>query len=134
MSTSTNGACDQWNARPMSLARLVPLALPTLPETVGRGLTPAIFELSKTLPSSYRIVTGGTVEESQKSQASVLAVVSVMLLIMLTVLMFQLQSFQRLVMRTPTISDAPRPPISTRCHLARTPFRHLGPWRNRPDL
>jgi RND family efflux transporter MFP subunit len=30
MSTSTNGACDQWNARPMSLARLVPLALPTL--------------------------------------------------------------------------------------------------------
>jgi hypothetical protein len=64
---------------------------------VGRGLTPAIFELSKTLPSSYRIVTGGTVEESQKSQASVLAVVSVMLLIMLTVLMFQLQSFQRLV-------------------------------------
>lgn len=70
----------------------------SLPETVVRGLTPSIAELSKTLPASYRIVTGGTVEESQKSQASVLAVVPVMLLIMLTVLMFQLQSFQRLVL------------------------------------
>jgi multidrug efflux pump subunit AcrB len=76
----------------------------SLPETVVRGLTPAIFELSKTLPSSYRIVTGGTVEESQKSQASVLAVVPVMLLIMLTVLMFQLQSFQRLAL---VLSAAP---------------------------
>jgi multidrug efflux pump subunit AcrB len=69
-----------------------------LPETVVRGLEPAIAGLSKTLPTGYRIVTGGTVEESQKSQASVLAVVPVMLLIMLTVLMFQLQSFQRLVL------------------------------------
>ena len=41
--------------------------------------------------------TGGTVEESAKSQASVLAVVPVMLFIMLTVLMFQLKSFQRLL-------------------------------------
>jgi multidrug efflux pump subunit AcrB len=36
------------------------------------------------------------VEESQKSQASVIAVVPVMLFIMLTVLMVQLRSFQRL--------------------------------------
>ena len=35
-------------------------------------------------------------EESKKSQASVIAVVPVMLLIMLTVLMVQLRSFQRL--------------------------------------
>jgi multidrug efflux pump subunit AcrB len=70
----------------------------TLPDAVVRGLEPAIAKLAASLPPSYRIVTGGTVEESQKSQASVLAVVPVMLLIMLTVLMFQLQSFQRLVL------------------------------------
>lgn len=68
----------------------------SLPETVVSALAPAIEQLSKSLPPSYRIVTGGTVEESAKSQASVIAVVPVMLLIMLTVLILQLQSFQRL--------------------------------------
>jgi multidrug efflux pump subunit AcrB len=67
-----------------------------IPESVVNSLTPAIAALSKTIPASYRIVVGGTVEESQKSQASVIAVVPVMLLIMFTVLMIQLQSFQRL--------------------------------------
>jgi len=67
-----------------------------LPETVIRGLTPAVEALRKSLPAPYSIVVGGTVEESQKSQASVIAVVPVMLLIMITVLMIQLQSFQRL--------------------------------------
>jgi multidrug efflux pump subunit AcrB len=69
-----------------------------LPETVVDALAPKIQELAKALPRSYHIVTGGTVEESAKSRASVLAVVPVMLLIMLTVLMFQLQSFSRLVL------------------------------------
>ncbi|WP_441230930.1 efflux RND transporter permease subunit [Tardiphaga sp. 215_C5_N2_1] len=67
-----------------------------IPESVVSSLTPAVAALSKTIPASYRIVVGGTVEESQKSQASVIAVVPVMLLIMFTVLMIQLQSFQRL--------------------------------------
>jgi len=53
--------------------------------------------LRKSLPASYRIAVGGTVEESAKSQASVLAVVPLMLFIMITVLMFELQSFQRLL-------------------------------------
>ncbi|MFG1464310.1 efflux RND transporter permease subunit [Xanthobacter sp. DSM 24535] len=69
-----------------------------LPETVVGALSPKIDDLVKTLPRSYHIVTGGTVEESAQSLASVLAVVPVMLLIMLTVLMFQLQSFSRLVL------------------------------------
>jgi multidrug efflux pump subunit AcrB len=69
----------------------------TLPETVVTALAPAIDAMAKTLPRSYRIETGGTVEESQKSQASVLVVVPTMLLIMLTVLMLQLKSFQRLI-------------------------------------
>ncbi len=67
-----------------------------LPETVVSSLSPAVETLIKTLPAAYRIVVGGTVEESKKSQASVIAVVPVMLLIMLTVLMVQLKSFQRL--------------------------------------
>jgi multidrug efflux pump len=52
--------------------------------------------LAKSLQPSYSIAVGGTVEESKKSQASVLAVVPLMLLIMITVLMFQLKSFSRL--------------------------------------
>jgi multidrug efflux pump len=68
----------------------------TLPETVVNGLQPAIDELRKTLPPAYSIAVGGTVEESAKSQASVISVVPVMLLIMLTVLMAQLRSFKSL--------------------------------------
>jgi AcrB/AcrD/AcrF family len=67
-----------------------------LPETVVGALAPAVDALARSLPRPYRIAVGGTVEESRKSQASVIAVVPVMLLIMFTVLMFQLQSFQRL--------------------------------------
>jgi len=70
----------------------------TLPETVVSALTPSIDAFARQLPHPYRIAVGGTVEESKKSQASVMAVVPAMLLIMLTVLMFQLQSFQRLVL------------------------------------
>jgi multidrug efflux pump subunit AcrB len=76
----------------------------TLPETVVSSLSPAIEALTKSLPRSYRIAVGGTVEESRKSQASVIAVVPVMLLIMLTVLMVELKSFQRLLL---VISVAP---------------------------
>ncbi len=67
-----------------------------LPETVIGALAPAVDELIKGLPRPYAVAVGGTVEESRKSQASVIAVVPVMLLIMLTVLMVQLGSFQRL--------------------------------------
>jgi multidrug efflux pump subunit AcrB len=69
-----------------------------LPETVINALSPAVDVLNKNLPEPYNIAVGGTVEESKKSQASVIAVVPLMLLIMITVLMFQLQSFQRLFM------------------------------------
>ncbi|HMO30162.1 efflux RND transporter permease subunit [Enterovirga sp.] len=65
-----------------------------LPETVVNALQPSIDELRKTLPPGYDIAVGGTVEESAESQASVIAVVPVMLLIMFTVLMAQLRSFR----------------------------------------
>ena len=47
--------------------------------------------------AGYRVELGGIAEESAESSASVIAVVPLMIVIMLTVLMFQLQSFQRLV-------------------------------------
>jgi multidrug efflux pump len=67
-----------------------------LPETVVQALTPAIVKLDASLPTPFRIATGGTVEESQISQASVFAVVPFMLFVMITFLMIQLQSFNRL--------------------------------------
>jgi multidrug efflux pump subunit AcrB len=67
-----------------------------LPDSVVSALAPEIAAFSKSLPSGYRVDVGGTVEESAKSQASVVAVVPAMLLIMFTVLIFQLRSFQRL--------------------------------------
>src|SRR5437588_378176 len=56
------------------------------------------------LPDGYHITVGGNVEESAKSQHSVILVVPAMLVIMLTILMFQLQSFQRLFL---VVSVAP---------------------------
>lgn len=69
------------------------IAAGELPETVVAQLAPEIETLAKTLPEGYRIDTGGTVEESAASLASVMAVVPVMILIMLTVLMLQLKRF-----------------------------------------
>jgi multidrug efflux pump subunit AcrB len=64
-----------------------------LPESVVSGLDKEIDVLAATLPPGYRIDVGGTVEESARSQASVFAVVPVMVLLMLLFLMMQLHSF-----------------------------------------
>ena len=69
-----------------------------LPESVVEVLTPKIAEIATGLPAGYSIEPGGTVEESAKSRNSVMAVVPLMLLIMLSVLMFQLRSFPLLIM------------------------------------
>jgi multidrug efflux pump subunit AcrB len=67
-----------------------------LPATVVEKLSAEVDALAKSLPASYGIVAGGTVEESAKSQASVVAMVPIMLVTMLTILMIELRSFQRL--------------------------------------
>jgi multidrug efflux pump subunit AcrB len=67
-----------------------------LPATVVEALGPSIAELNKSLQRPYRISVGGVVEDSAQAQASVVAVVPAMLLIMFTVLMVQLRSFSRL--------------------------------------
>jgi multidrug efflux pump subunit AcrB len=64
--------------------------------TVVQAVAPRIQALNASLPYGYRIDVGGTAEESQKAQVSIAAVVPLMLVLMLTVLMIQLQSFSRL--------------------------------------
>jgi multidrug efflux pump len=66
------------------------------PEAVVAALAPAVAKLDESLPKSYHIAVGGTVEESAQSQASVYAVIPLMLFITITFLMMQLQSFSRL--------------------------------------
>jgi multidrug efflux pump len=69
-----------------------------LPATAVQAVQPRIDKLASTLPSGYRITAGGSVEESGKAKASVLAVVPAMVLVVLTILIFQLQSFQRVIL------------------------------------
>ncbi|MHC2621370.1 multidrug efflux pump subunit AcrB [Bradyrhizobium huanghuaihaiense] len=66
------------------------------PKTVVDQLAPKIAEFAKQLPAGYAIKIGGSVEESAKSQGPIIAVVPLMLFVMATVLMVQLQSFSRL--------------------------------------
>jgi multidrug efflux pump subunit AcrB len=64
--------------------------------TVVKDLSPEIAAFKSQLPAGYDVVVGGTVEESAKAEASIFAVFPLMILIMITILMVQLQSFQRL--------------------------------------
>ncbi len=68
-----------------------------LPDSVVADLTPAVEALNARLPAGYWIEVGGSVEESATSQASVMAVVPLMLLLMIALLMFQLRRFSLLV-------------------------------------
>ncbi|MGC1856074.1 MAG: efflux RND transporter permease subunit, partial [Pseudolabrys sp.] len=64
--------------------------------TVVKDLSSEIAAFKSQLPAGYDVVVGGTVEESAKAEASIFAVFPIMILIMITILMVQLQSFQRL--------------------------------------
>ncbi len=62
--------------------------------TVVDRIEPALADLRAALPPGYAIVTGGLVEESEASQASVFAVVPLMLILVVSILMFQLRNFR----------------------------------------
>ncbi|QCI66899.1 efflux RND transporter permease subunit [Phreatobacter stygius] len=66
------------------------------PDTVVKELDRTIETFRAKLPAGYKVVVGGSVEASAESQAPIAAVVPMMLFIMLTILMIQLQSFHRL--------------------------------------
>ena len=63
--------------------------------TVSQALWPQMQALQAKLPQGYRIQLAGTAEESTKGQGSIFANVPVMLFIIFTLLMLQLQSFSR---------------------------------------
>ncbi len=69
-----------------------------LADSVVQALAPKIAEFSAKLPKDYKIATGGLFEESQVSQASVFAVVPLMIVLMLVAMMVMLVSFRRMAM------------------------------------
>jgi multidrug efflux pump subunit AcrB len=72
--------------------------------TLYQRLAPQIDDIRRDLPPGASIVEGGTVEKSAEANASLLAKVPLMVMLMLIVLMIQLQNFQRLFL---VISVAP---------------------------
>lgn len=70
----------------------------TTPEAVVAAIEDDIAALAAELPAGYKIELGGTAETSAESQAAVFAVVPVMIFIIMTLLMLQLQSFARAAM------------------------------------
>ncbi len=63
--------------------------------TVTARVWPELQKLAAQMPPGYRIDIAGAVEESSKGQGSIAAGVPVMLFIIFTLLMLQLQSFSR---------------------------------------
>jgi len=68
----------------------------TQPATVVQQLAPAMQAFTKTLPADMKLGIGGSVEESAKGEAPIVAIVPVMLLVMAFFIMVQLQSVQKL--------------------------------------
>ncbi|WP_034997233.1 efflux RND transporter permease subunit [Beijerinckia mobilis] len=67
-----------------------------MPQAAVASLEPDIDKLRASLPAGYAIDVGGTVEDSAESLGSVFERVPLMLFLMITFLMIQLQSFSRL--------------------------------------
>jgi multidrug efflux pump subunit AcrB len=67
-----------------------------MPATAVDHLKDDISELKGQLPVHYTIVEGGSVEETAKGQSSVVAVFPIMIILMITVLMIQMQNFSHL--------------------------------------
>ena len=65
------------------------------PATITKDLQPAIDVFAASLPPGYAVAVAGSAESSAESQAPIIAVVPIMLLIMVTLVMVQMQSFRR---------------------------------------
>ncbi len=63
---------------------------------VTNEIWPKLDDIRAQLPQGYRLEVGGAIEESAKANASIAAVFPAVLLLMLTIVMFQLQDFLRL--------------------------------------
>lgn len=65
---------------------------------VTSQITPKLQQIKDYLEPAYRIEPGGAFEESAKGNASIFVLFPVMVMVMLTLLMIQLQSFSRLIL------------------------------------
>jgi multidrug efflux pump len=65
---------------------------------VSAQVEPAMDKLRAKLPLGYRLETGGATEESAKANVSINAGMPIFLVVVFTLLMLQLQSFQRVIM------------------------------------
>jgi multidrug efflux pump len=65
---------------------------------VSQQLNAKLDAIRAKLPVGYRIDTGGAIEDAGKGQQSIAVVAPVMILVMVTALMLQLQSFSRLAL------------------------------------
>jgi multidrug efflux pump len=68
------------------------------PPDVTNALWPKLQGVRDSLEPAYRIEIGGAIEESQKGNASIFALFPLMIFVMLTLLMIQLQSVSRLIL------------------------------------
>jgi multidrug efflux pump subunit AcrB len=68
------------------------------PPDVTNAIWPKLQSIRENLEPAYRIEIGGAIEESEKGNASIFVLFPVMVIVMLTLLMFQLQSISRLVL------------------------------------
>ncbi|MDU8265146.1 efflux RND transporter permease subunit [Pseudomonas syringae] len=66
------------------------------PTDLVNQLKPEIDKFAAGLPVGYKVVTGGTVEESSKAQGPIASVAPLMLFLMATFLMIQLHSVQKM--------------------------------------
>ena len=65
---------------------------------VTNAILPKLESLKAALPVGYRIDTGGAIEESAKANVALFKIFPIMFLVMLTLLIFQLQSFSKLLL------------------------------------
>ncbi|WP_332762678.1 efflux RND transporter permease subunit [Pseudomonas koreensis] len=68
------------------------------PATLVKQIMPTLDSIRAELPDGYLLDVGGTVEDSQRGQASVNAGVPMFIVVVLTLLMVQLRSFSRTAM------------------------------------
>lgn len=85
-----------WRRQRESIITVQADVVPTVQAaTVSQQLAPAIARYVSSLPASYRIAEGGTIEEFSPGNASIFAVAPLMLLVMVSLLIAQLRSFSR---------------------------------------
>lgn len=89
-----NPILRRWNREPTVTVR-ADVVDGIQPTDVTAAVSPLLQPIRDSLPPGYRIEVGGSAEESGKANASLFAVFPVMILVMLTLLMIQLQDFRK---------------------------------------